>query len=118
MKPQRFNLGTSAVDERPLVGWEYNYPNIGAVRKFDNGDAVYFFHTKWNGYHRRSYTIHVDGPSKSEYVRSKYRLTVRISFKEDKIEEFDAWASTRKEVFQKIRENIKLMRRALRVIPF
>lgn len=108
MKPLRIDLGND------LVGWEYIYGNFVCIRKFDDGDKAYFFHTKWNGYHRRSYSVHVD----KEDSGHKYRLNIRVTFKNDQSYEESIWARNRQELFVKARKQIKLMRSALRLLPF
>lgn len=110
-KPQRIDLG------RGLTGWEYSMGNVYSTRRFDNGDKVYFFNTEWNGHHRRSYTVHVDGDLK-EHINSKYRLSVRVSFADDVMIEESFWGRNRKELFQRARKHFKQLREMLRVLPF
>jgi len=95
--------------------WEISLP-FGAIRRFDDGSKVYFFDTEWNGNHRRSYICH-QGPPESN-TDTKFRLKIIVTWEKDEREEFSAWGSTRREVFSKMRNHLKVLARALREIPF
>lgn len=111
-KSERFSVGQGK------EGWQYNYSDFGCVRKFDNGHIVYFFYVPWNGHHSRTYIVHVDPPDTENFLGLDYRMTIIVNFKNNKREEFSISAKTRKELFQKMREHLKLQRSALRAIPF
>jgi len=97
--------------------WEISLP-FGAVRRFDDGSKVYFFDTDWNCNHRRSYICHQSPPESNTASFLKFRLKIIVIWENDEREEFSAWGQTRREVFSKMRNHLKVLRRALQEIPF
>ena len=111
MKPTKIDLGPDQ-SGTTWTGVEYSLgPCI--VRKFDNGKKAYFFNTKYDIFPRRNYRIHVDYDTHSQ---KRFRMYLYVFFFLFEYEEFYVSASTRKELFIRMRSQIDSIKKAVRTI--
>lgn len=100
----RFNLG----EDR--IGWEYEIGDLCIVRKFDNGEKVYFFNSK-----TRNYTVYVD---KDDCNPSRYTLSIVVILDDGERIEQRIYGKSRKELFKKTRQKISNLRKMVSDLPF